>query len=81
MMQVSTTTENLQPKKVYLITKEEERKKVKTVTKHHYNVLLYFLICVDRNKVWKHPNEEYYSTKNHGTFSLTHIILEVHDIG
>ena len=57
MVQVSPTAENLQPQKVYIITKEEDRKKVKAVTKYHYNAPLYFLVCVDKTKVWKHPTE------------------------
>ena len=41
----------------------------------------YFLICCDKNKVWKHKTEDYYSTEIDGTISATHVILEAHDLG
>ena len=81
VVQVAPTAENLQPQKVYIITKEEDRQKIKTVTKYHFNAPMFFLVCVDKNKVWKHPTEEYYSTEIDGTISLTQVILEAHDIG
>ena len=64
-----------------MITKEEDRKKLKTVTKYAFNAPMYFLVCCDKNKVWKHQTEDYYSTEIDGTISVTHIILEAHDLG
>ena len=81
VVQVAPTAENLQPQKIYIITKEEDRQKIKTVTKYHFNAPMFFLVCVDKNNVWKHPTEEYYSTEIDGTISLTHIILEAVDLG
>ena len=79
--QLSPTAANKQPQKVYIITKEEDRKKLKTVTKYAFNAPMYFLVCCDKNKVWKHQTEDYYSTEIDGTISVTHIILEAHDLG
>ena len=81
VVQMAPTAENKQPQKIYVITKEEDRKKLKTVTKYAFNAPMYFLVCCDKNKVWKHQTEDYYSTEIDGTISVTHIILEAHDLG
>ena len=62
-LQIAPTAENKQPQKIYIITKEEDRKKLKTVTKYAFNAPMYFLVCCDKNKAWKHNTEEYYSTE------------------
>ena len=80
-VQIAPTAENKQPQKIYIITKEEDRKKLKTVTKFAFNAPMYFLVCCDRNKAWKHNTEDYYSTEIDGTISITHIILEAHELG
>ena len=80
-LQIAPTAENKQPQKIYIITKEEDRKKLKTVTKYAFNAPMYFLVCCDKNKAWKHNTEEYYSTEIDGAISITHIILEAHDLG
>ena len=41
--QVSPTAENKQPQKIYIITKEEDRKKLKTVSKYTFNAPMYFI--------------------------------------
>lgn len=81
VVQVAPTAENRQPQKIYIITKEEDRKKIKTVTKYHFNAPLFFLVCVDKNTVWKHPTEEVYSTDIDGGIVITHITLEAQDLG
>ncbi len=80
-VQIAPTAENKQPQKIYIITKEADRKKLKTVTKFAFNAPMYFLVCCDKNKVWKHETEDYYSTEIDGTISITHIILEAHELG
>ena len=80
-VQIAPTAENKQPQKIYIITKEEDRKKLKSVTKYAFNAPMYFLVCCDKNKAWKHETEDYYSTEIDGTISITHIILEAHDLG
>ena len=80
-LQIAPTAENKQPQKIYIITKEEDRKKLKTVTKYAFNAPMYFLVCCDKNKAWKHNTEEYFSTEIDGAISITHIILEAHDLG
>ena len=81
VVQMAPTAENKQPQKVYIIRGEENRKKLKTATKYAFNAPMYFLICCDKNKVWKHKTEDYYSTEIDGTISATHVILEAHDLG
>ena len=81
VVQMAPTAENKQPQKVYIIRGDENRKKLKTVTKYAFNAPMYFLICCDKNKVWKHKTEDYYSTEIDGTISATHVILEAHDLG
>ena len=78
--QVSPTAENKQPQKIY-ITKEEDRKKLKTVSKYTFNAPMYFIVCCDKNKAWKQKNEDYISTEIDGSIVTTHIILEAHDLG
>ena len=79
--QVAPTAANKQPQKIYIITKEADREKLKTVTKYTFNAPMFFVVCVDKNKAWKHKTEEYYSVEIDGSIIATHIILEAHDIG
>ena len=79
--QISPTAENKQPQKIYIITKDEDRKKLKTVTKYTFNAPMFFLVCCDKNIAWKHKTEDYISTEIDGSIVATHIILEAHDLG
>ena len=79
--QVSPTEENKQPQKIYIITKEEDKKKLKTVSKYTFNAPMYFIVCCDKNKAWKQKNEDYISTEIDGSIVTTHIILEAFDLG
>ena len=79
--QIAPTAENKQPQKIYIITKEEDRKKLKTVSKYTFNAPMYFIVCCDKNKAWKQKNEDYISTEIDGSIVTTHIILEAHDLG
>ena len=79
--QLSPTAANKQPQKIYIITKEEDKKKLTTVTKYTFNAPMFFLICSDKNKAWKHKTEDYYSTEIDGSIVTTNIILEAHDLG
>ena len=79
--QVAPTAENKQPQKIYIITKEEDRKKLKTVSKYTFNAPMYFIVCSDKNKAWKQKNEDYISTEIDGSIVTTHIILEAFDLG
>ena len=69
-VQIAPTAENKQPQKIYIITKEEDRKKLKSVTKYAFNAPLYFLVCCDKNKVWNHETEDYYSIEIDEQFRL-----------
>ena len=79
--QVAPTAENLQPQKIYIITKEEHKNKLKTVTKYTFNAPMFFLVCCDKNIAWKHKTEEYISTEIDGSLTIAHIILEAHELG
>ncbi len=79
--QVAPTAANKQPQKIYIITKDEDREKLKTVTKYTFNAPMFFVVCADKNKAWKHRTEDYYSVEIDGTIIATHIILEAHDLG
>lgn len=79
--QLSPTAANKQPQKIYIITKEEDKEKLKTVTKYTFDAPMFFLICCDKDKAWKHKTEEYYSTEIDGTIVATNIMLEAHDLG
>jgi nitroreductase len=79
--QIAPTAENKQPQKIYIITKDEDRKKLKTVTKYTFNAPMFFLVCCDKNIAWKHKTEDYISTEIDGSIVTTHITLEAHDLG
>ena len=79
--QIAPTAENKQPQKIYIITKEEDRKKLKTVSKYTFNAPMYFIVCCDKNKAWKQKNEDYISTEIDGSIVTAHIMLEAHDLG
>ena len=79
--QVSPTAANKQPQKIYIITKEEDKQKLTTVTKYTFNAPMFFLICSDKNIAWKHRTEEVDSTEIDGSIVTTHIMLEAHDLG
>jgi len=79
--QIAPTAENKQPQKIYIITKDEDRKKLKTVTKYTFNAPMFFLVCCDKNLAWKHKTEDYISTEIDGSIVTTHITLEAHDLG
>ena len=78
--QIAPTAENKQPQKIYIITKDEDRKKLKTVTKYTFNAPMFFLVCCDKNIAWKHKTEDYISTEIDGSIVTTHITLEAHDL-
>ena len=42
---------------------------------------MFFLVCCDKNIVWKHKTEEYISTEIDGSLTIAHIILEAHELG
>ena len=42
---------------------------------------MFFIVCVDKNKAWKHKTEDYYSTEIDGSIVTTNMILEAHDLG
>ena len=79
--QLSPTAANKQPQKIYIITKEEDKEKLKTVTKYTFDAPMFFLVCCDKDKAWKHKTEEYYSTEIDGSIVATNIMLEAHDLG
>ena len=79
--QLSPTAANKQPQKIYIITKEEDKKKLTTVTKYTFNAPMFFLVCSDKNQAWKHKTEDTYSTEIDGSIVATNIILEAHDLG
>ena len=79
--QLSPTAANKQPQKIYIITKEEDKQKLKTVTRYTFDAPMFFLVCCDKNKAWKHKTEDYYSTEIDGSIVATNIILEAHDLG
>ena len=79
--QLSPTAANKQPQKIYIITKDIDKQKLKTVTKYTFDAPMFFLVCCDKNKAWKHKTEEYYSTEIDGSIVATNIILEAHDLG
>ena len=64
-----------------LITKEEHKQQLTTVTKYTFNATLFFLVCSDKTKAWKHRTEEIYSTEIDGSIVVENIILEAHDLG
>ena len=51
--QLSPTAANKQPQKIYIITKEEDKEKLKTVTKYTFNAPMFFLICCDKDRCIK----------------------------
>ena len=42
---------------------------------------MFFIVCADKNKAWKHRTEELYSTEIDGSIVTTNMILEAHDLG
>ena len=79
--QLSPTAANKQPQKIYIITKDEDKKKLTTVTKYTFNAPMFFIICSDKNQAWKHKTENLDSTEIDGSIVATNIILEAHDLG
>ena len=51
---MAPTAENKQPQKIYIITKEADREKLKTVTRYTFGAPMFFIVCVDKSKAWKH---------------------------
>ena len=79
--QLSPTAANKQPQKIYIITKDIDKQKLKEVTKYTFDAPMFFLVCCDKDKAWKHKTEETYSTEIDGTIVATNIMLEAHDLG
>ena len=79
--QLSPTAANKQPQKIYIITKDEDKKKLTTVTKYTFNAPMFFIVCSDKNQAWKHKTEKLDSTEIDGSIVATNIILEAHDLG
>ncbi len=63
---VVPTACNYQPQRFYLIRGEEAMKKLKTVTRFHYNAPLFILVCYDARQVWTNPGDRYYRNYNSG---------------
>jgi nitroreductase len=79
--QVAPTAANKQPQKIYIITKDEDREKLKTVTKYTFNAPIFFVVCIDKDKAWKHKTEDTNSVDIDGSIIATQILLEAHDLG
>ena len=79
--QVAPTAANKQPQKIYIITKDEDREKLKTVTKYTFNAPMFFVVCVDKDIVWKHKTEDTNSIDIDGSIIATHILFEAYDLG
>ena len=79
--QVAPTAANKQPQKIYIITKDEDREKLKTVTKYTFNAPMFFVVCVDKDKAWKHKTEDTNSVDIDGSIIATHILFEAYDLG
>ena len=79
--QVAPTAANKQPQKIYIITKDEDREKLKTVTKYTFNAPMFFVVCVDKDIVWKHKTEDTNSVDIDGSIIATHILFEAYDLG
>ncbi len=63
---VVPTACNYQPQRFYLIRGEEAMRKLKTVTRFHYNAPLFILVCYDVRAVWTNPGDRYYRNYNSG---------------
>ena len=79
--QVAPTAANKQPQKIYIITKDEDREKLKTVTKYTFNAPMFFVVCVDKDIVWKYKTEDTNSIDIDGSIIATHILFEAYDLG
>ena len=79
--QVAPTAANNQPQKIYVITKDEDREKLKSVTKYTFNAPMFFVVCVDKDKVWKHKTEDTNSIDIDGSIIATHMLFEAYELG
>ncbi len=76
---------NYQPQRFYLIRSEEAMKKLKTVTRFHYNAPLFVLVCYDAREVWTNPGDRYYRNYNSGeqdaSIAATTMMYEAEELG
>ena len=42
---------------------------------------MFFVVCVDKDKAWKHKTEDTDSVDIDGSITATHILLEAYDLG
>ena len=60
---------------------KKEGEKLKTVTKYSFNAPMFFVVCVDKDIVWKHKTEDTNSIDIDGSIIATHILFEAYDLG
>ena len=82
---VVPTACNYQPQRFYLIRSDEAMKKLKTVTRFHYNAPLFVLVCYDAREVWTNPGDRYYRNYNSGeqdaSIAATTMMYEAEELG
>ncbi len=82
---VVPTACNYPPQRFYLIRSEEAMKKLKTVTRFHYNAPLFILVCYDVREVWTNPGDRYYRNYNSGeqdaSIAATTMMYEAEELG
>lgn len=79
---VAPTAVNYQPQKIYILKSEDALDKIKGLCHFIFDAPIVFMVCYDKNQVWKSPFERgYNSGETDASIVATHMMLEAWDLG
>lgn len=79
---IAPTAKNLQPQKIYVLTKEESFKKLGKTEGMKYGAPIMLMICGDTEKAWHNNLQDGYTTcEMDASIVATHMMLEATSLG
>ena len=82
MGRFAPTAVNGQPQRVYVLKSREALDKFDKVCSMRYHAPVVLMVCIDKDKVWKHPLEDGYDTSEmDASIVTTHMMLGANSMG
>lgn len=75
------TAKNLQPQKIFVLTKKEELEKMKEATPCTFDAPVILIVCADKDKAWSNRYSGKISDEMDISIVTTHMMLQAADLG
>ena len=79
--QNAPTACNNQPQRVFVVTSEEGRAKIRRSTGCHFDAPLFFVVCYDHTESWHRDFDGQDYGMVDGAIVLTQMMLKIHELG